>query len=240
MCRRKQRTTSFCPRCGQNNEHLLHVLICPSTEAIQLREKLLSELIIWFKDNGTHPNITLFFQLGLKKWFTDQKYQWQIDSQMFSDENDTNDALNTQLQVSWYYMLCGMLTENIVSLQQSFYNDIDSKRSAQRWATNLIKQLWNIIHQLWLQRNEALHQEDSIYKLSRLQILMNSITNEYNYGLADLPSIYSSYFNTPLPIILKKSSKFLKRWFLLIRSAREATVGDSPPDMFSVKGHIRN
>ena len=158
----------------------------------------------------------------------------------FSDENNTNKELHTQLQISWYYMLCGMLTENIVSLQQSFYNDIDSKRSAQRWATNLIKQLWNIIHQLWLQRNEALHQKDSIYKLSRLQILMNSITNEYNYGLADLPSIYSSYFNTPLPIILKKSSKFLKRWFLLIWSDREATVGDSPPDMFSVKGHMRN
>ena len=69
---------------------------------------------------------------------------------------------------------------------------------------------------------------------------MNSITYEYKYGLSNLPSIYSSYFSTPLPIILKQSSKFLKRWFLLIQSAREVIVGDSPLDIFSVKGHMRN
>ena len=83
MYRRKQRSTSFCPRCGRDNEHLMHVLICPSEEAIKLREKLLSELIVWFKDNHTHPNITLFFQLGLRKWFKDQTYQWKTESQFF-------------------------------------------------------------------------------------------------------------------------------------------------------------
>ena len=111
MCRRKQRTTSFCPRCGLNNEHLLHVIICSSAEAIQLREKLMAELIQWFKSHHTHPNITLFFQMGLEKWFVDQTYQWQDNSLFFSDTPDINTALHSQLQVSWYYMLCGMLTE---------------------------------------------------------------------------------------------------------------------------------
>ena len=66
MCRRKQRNTSFCPRCGQDNEHLLHVITCPSTEATQLRKKLLSDLNLWFKSRHTHPSIIHFFKIGLR------------------------------------------------------------------------------------------------------------------------------------------------------------------------------
>ena len=114
-----------------------------------------------------------------------------------------------------------------------------AKKSTQRWATDLIKQLWNILHALWLQRNEALHKEASIYKLSRVAILKTSITTEYNNGMDSLPQIYSSYFHLPLPTLLNKPSKYLKRWFLLIRSARESSINDFPPDIFPIKGPIR-
>ena len=132
-----------------------------------------------------------------------------------------------------------MITEDIVSLQHNYYHEIESKRSAQRWATDLIKQFWNILHQLWLQRNEAFHKEDSIFKLSRIHILKTSITNEYIHGLDNLPPLYSSYFQTPLPLLLKKPTKFLKRWFLLIRSARESSDGDCPFDIFTSNGPLR-
>ena len=132
--------------------------------------------------------------------------------------------------------MCGLLTEDIISVQQSHFHDIDSKKSSSKWATNLIKKLWNIPHQLWLQRNEALHKKESIYKQSKLQLLKTSITNEYNCGLANLPQIYSTYFHLPLKVLLKKSTHSLKIWFLIIRSAREAEDGDSPQDIFSVNG----
>ena len=240
MCQRKQRCSSSCPRCGEDDEHLLHVLTCNSTETTTLQHKLLSELVEWLRSNNTHPRLALFFKLGLKKWFDDQTYQWHPSSAIFSDSTTINTALHSQLQVTWYFLLCGLLTEDIVSLQQSYFNDIDSKKSSSRWATNLIKKLWNIPHQLWLQRNEALHKKESIYKQSKLQILKTSITNEYNYGLANLPQIYSSYFNQPLRVLLKKSTHSLKRWFLIIRSAREAEDSDSPQDIFSVNGPMRS
>ena len=239
MCRRKQRNSSFCPRCGTDDEHLLHVLTCPSPVAVQLRTKLLSNLELWLKTRFTHPTITSFFIIGLQTWFSDQGHIWQADSAIFSDDNTANCALRYQLNISWYYTLCGMITEQIILLQQTFYQEISSKRSAHRWATDLIKQLWHIMHALWLQRNEAFHKEDSIYKLSRVTILKTSITTEYNYGLDSLPQIYSSYFHLPLSILLNKPSKYLKRWFLLIRSARESSSNDFPSDLFSVKGPLR-
>ena len=239
MCQRKQRNTSFCPRCGQDDEHLLHVVTCPSPIAAQLRLKLLEDLKLWFKSRHTHPDITSFFIIGLTKWFTDKGHFWQANSEIFSDDNNTNCALWSQLKISWYYMLCGMLTEKIILRQQIFYHEISSQRSAQRWATDLIKQLWQFLHALWLQRNEALHKEASIYKLSRVAILKTSITTEYNYGLDSLPQTYSSYFHLPLTTLLNKPSKYLKRWFLLIRSARESSIDAFPPDIFSHKGPLR-
>ena len=135
-------------------------------------------------------------------------------------------------------MLCDMLTEKIILRQQIFYHEISSQRSAQRQATDLTKQLWHFLHALWLQRNEALHKEASIYKLSRVAILKTSITTEYNYGLDSLSQTYSSYFHLPLTNLLNKPSKYLKRWFLSIRSAQESSIDAFPLDIFSHKGPL--
>ena len=101
------------------------------------------------------------------------------------------------------------------------------------------EKLWNIIHQLWLQRNEYLHTSESLHHMTRLNLLKASITDEYNLGVHDLPLNYSTYFHLPLPTLLKKSPSYLKRWFLIIRSGRESLPPSLPPDVFSTNGPMR-
>ena len=74
-----------------------------------------------------------------------------------------------------------------------------------------------------MNRNEALHDNSTVHILSGLAQLHTSISFEYSTGLQHLPSVYCRYFSTPLPIILKKSVSYKKRWFLVIRSARESS-----------------
>ena len=45
-------------------------------------------------------------------------------------------------------------------------------------------------------------------------------------GLCDLPHVYRRYFSMPLMVILSKRPPFLKRWFLVVRSGREALHPD--------------
>ena len=137
-------------------------------------------------------------------------------------------------------MLCGMITKDIINLQQLYYHHHSSLRSANRWATDLIKFFWNVLHSLWIQRNEALHKETSIYKNSRRVILSTSITQEYNRGSEHLPQTYSPYFKITLPSLLTKPTKYLKRWFLIVRSARESSDLASPSDIFSYNGPLRS
>ena len=167
MCRRKSRNASFCPRCGATDEHLLHVITCPCREASKLRSTTMTNLQQWFDTRQTHPAISRFFIMGFNKWVNNKDHVWRTNSAIFSDCPTINRALNSQLRVSWYYMICGMITKDLINLQQIHYHQLSSLRSANRWATDLIKFFWNFLHSLWLQRNEALHKEASIYKNSR-------------------------------------------------------------------------
>ena len=65
--RRKQRLHAHCPRYGEDDEHLLHVLIC----SVNFRQPLLSDLEAWLIDENTHPDIVDYLLTGLTSWFED-------------------------------------------------------------------------------------------------------------------------------------------------------------------------
>ena len=71
MKRRKQRLRAHCPRCGEDDEHLLHVLICSADAAVDFRQPLLTDLENWLIDEETHPDIADYLLTGLTSWFED-------------------------------------------------------------------------------------------------------------------------------------------------------------------------
>ena len=239
MLQRKKRESANCPRCNAPDEHLLHVLTCNSSETINLRKTLISELLMWLRSSQTHPRIINFLRLGIRKWFQDRDFTWQINSGIFTDNTAQNHSIQTQVTLGWYQLFCGFVTRELVDMQQMHYTIIESRKLGSRWASNLTKKLWNITYQLWIHRNKALHDTDQIHILSGLPQLKTAITADYTAGFQDLPSVYSSYFYIPLPALLKKTTAHLKRWFLIIRSAREACTIPTTIDDFSVTGPLR-
>jgi len=139
MAIRKQIILTNCPRCDKEDEHLLHVLTCPASCAHALRKDLITTLVAWLNTNSTHPYIIEFFNSGLSKWFLDQEYIWDASSILFSDCNIINQSLQSQLDIGWYHLLCGMLSDDLVQLQASYYSSIHSTKSATRWGSSLIK-----------------------------------------------------------------------------------------------------
>ena len=108
-----------------------------------------------------------------------------------------------------------------------------------RWATNLSKQMWDILHQIWKHRCDKLHAIEEIARMSGLVPLRISIAKEYGLGIGEIPQVYSSFFHTPLQKILKRGVEYLKRWFLIIRTAREANTLVRDIDDFSFDGPLR-
>ena len=240
MKRRKNRLLSNCPICDTPDEHIRHVLTCPSNKAASHRKKLLADLIDWLKKSHTHPKIENFINLGLTKWlFTNTRFDWAPESEFFCDCPIINKTVKSQLRIGWYYFLCGYISSDLVQLQSTHFISSGLKNSPNRWATNLIKQLWSFLHKIWIFRNECLHENDSIHKMTRSILLKQSITSEYNFGLGLLPCTYSSYFNLPLQQLLSKNNAYLKRWFLIVRSGREGYNTNSFQDLFSSNAPLR-
>ena len=212
MKRRKKRLISNCPSCDAPDEDLRHILTCPSNISSSYRNKLLANLIDWLKKSHTHPKIVNFINIGLSNWFsTNKKNDWPPDSDIFSDCPIINEALRTQLRIGWFYFICGFLSSDFVKLQSTYFMSRGFKISTNRWATNLIKQLWSFLHAIWVFRNECLHQNDSVHKLTRSILLKQAITSEYNNGIGLLPHTYSSFFHLPLQQLLRKNISYLKR-----------------------------
>jgi len=71
MKRKKQCLHAHCPLCGEDDDHHLHVLICPDATAVDFRIPLLTELETWFIDKDTYPDIAEYLMTGLTSWFED-------------------------------------------------------------------------------------------------------------------------------------------------------------------------
>jgi len=65
MQRRKQRLHAHCPRCGDDDEHLLHVLVCSADSAVDFRKPLPADFETWLLNEDTQPDIADYLLTGL-------------------------------------------------------------------------------------------------------------------------------------------------------------------------------
>ena len=72
-------------------------------------------------------------------------------------------------------------------------------------------------------RNSVLYETDVIHQVSGIAKLHEAISLEHTRGLGHLHRLYNRYFAIPLATLLSKPVIFQKQWFLVIRTAREAT-----------------
>ena len=148
-------------------------------------------------------------------------------------------GFTSQLQLGLFPLLCGYISIHLITAQKEYYLELGSRRTAHRWGTNLISHLWNFVYQIWWHRNNILRQHDQISIVCGLSLLCDSIQAEHNNGLQYLPNVYRRYFNTALPILLSKSTLYLKRWFLMIRSARESFNPSNISDIWTTDNSLR-
>jgi hypothetical protein len=136
MKRRKQRLRAHCPRCSEDDEHLLHVLICSADAAVDFRQPLLTDLENRLIDKDTHPDIADYLLTSLTSWFEDP---FGTEPGILSTIPSIRQAASLQSQeIGWYAFLCGFIVEPLVTCQQTYYSSMQSRRRGERWAIRLI------------------------------------------------------------------------------------------------------
>ena len=177
-------------------------------------------------EKNTDQNIQKVIIDGLISWIQDT-YGDEISIIQFPPHKQ--EAFQQQLNLGWFAFLAGFIPSKIAHLQQQHYSTQNRKTTGTSWASQLIQKIWHILYELWLLRNKTLHQ-NTINNNHGLENLDYSITVEYHIDALGLPSQFNGYFSPPLATILAKDTEQKKKWFRLIRRAREVreiTIRDS-------------
>ena len=72
-------------------------------------------------------------------------------------DNTLRIALKAQDQIEWDHFMLGRISKQWSVLKKQHYRDIESRRTGERWTSNLLKEIWNTHWTMWNHRNEALH-----------------------------------------------------------------------------------
>ena len=203
----------------------MHVMTCRSISASELRETQLQELQVWLRSRNTDPSITSFLITGLRSWFHDPYGDKPL---YYCPHPRTFRALTQQLELGWFALLCGYITSDLSQAQHNYFRYTQWKKHGDTWAKQLSIKLWSITFNIWKHRNNVLHDTEAIHQLSGMEILKQSITAVYNLGQDELPMPYSPFFYQPLPLLLRKSHTYLKRWFMTVRAGRESYYENQP------------
>jgi hypothetical protein len=218
MKKRGHRLLDHCPLCKAPAEHLLHILTCPNDDAKKFRLQQLTELSVWLQAEDTQQDIADLFISGLTSWFSDPN---GYEPFHHAGTYKMLQAINSQLEFSWFATLCGYISRHITTAQQYHYTSLGSRKTGNCWTKKLILKLWDILHNIWKFRNDALHQETTLSQLSGIEHLKQAIAQEHSTGVDSLPQVYRIYFSQTVDHLLNKPIAHLKQWFLVVRSGRE-------------------
>ena len=151
---------------------------------------------------------------------------------------DLKECVQAQARIGWTGFLEGLLSSHWAKYQQRYYKSIHSQRSGVRWATELSKQLWQLVFTMWDHRNNALFDKDTVDKLSGLEKVRRAIAMERRIGLGNLDQSFAPYFNLPTSSFTTMKAINLRRWLSLIRQARE-NKGYNYTDEFDTSAALR-
>ena len=153
----EKRLHAHCPRCGEDDEHLLHVLICSADAAVDFRQPLLTDLNNWLiDDEDTHPDIADYLLTSLTSWFEDPFGTEPVILSTIPSIRHSTIAGNRLVRISlrFYSGTIGYLPTDILLFHSS-------RRCGERWAIRLIHRCWKILHVVWMYRNATLRDNNS-------------------------------------------------------------------------------
>jgi hypothetical protein len=212
--RRNHRVFNRCPCCNAWGEDRLHIITCWDQRAKIIRNQYLNGFIQSLHSTGTHPEIITFLKEGLTEFFNRPNTRRVMRYAEHWQQEQTD--------IGWMNFLSGFISKDMVDKQHHYYRELGCRRTGRRWASSIITHNWTLVYKLWLERNEVLHQKDTINSISGALLLDIEVEREYDAGYHDLPQSIHKWFRMSKSHLMEQSVEYKKGWLLLVRTVRES------------------
>ena len=218
MAYRQARDKNTCPRCGCEQENTLHVLRCPDRKSQKHWKRQIRKLTKWMEGNNTKPEVIENLKITLRNFNREDNFENFIPGGL---GQRTKECFKAQAKIGWTGFMEGLMSPKWIEIQDDFYKEIKSRRSGRRWAVELSKQLWKTIFEMWDHRNSALFENGKVDELSGIDKVKSAVARELRIGVGNLDRSFEPYFQISTQSFKKMKSISLRRWFSMIRQARE-------------------
>ena len=215
---RNARDINTCPRCGSNQEDALHVIRCRAKSSRKEWKRGIRKLEKWMMKRRTDPDICRSIVQSLRRFNKEGDYNEYVHPATYPP---LRSCLLAQAKIGWHGFLEGLLSIQWAQLQDNFFKSCNLRRSGTRWAIELSKQVWRLVFGMWNHRNSILFHSGKIDELNGLGKVKLAIAREHTIGLGSLDPSFAPYFRISQQSFSTMKSIALRRWFSLIRQARE-------------------
>ena len=128
-------------------------------------------------------------------------------------------ALKAQDRIGWDHFMLGCINKQWSIPQDQHCRDFKSRRTGERWATNLLKELWNIHWAMWNHRNEALHSTVNHPVLGSRRF-DKEISCELKKGCALLDSTERYLFAVTMDDVKEWTAQRKQKWLRTVSAVR--------------------
>ena len=97
------------------------------------------------------------------------------------------EAIRKQESIGFDALFLGCWSTSWIETQHQYYLSIQSRRSAQRWLSGLLKLFWNVSWDMWLHRCDVAHKPSSLLR----QTLSDGLNPDIQFEYDSQPSCYS-------------------------------------------------
>jgi hypothetical protein len=128
---------------------------------LETQRKLSQHLEKNLHDHGS-SELTNLLEIGR---FSSLEKDWTVDLSYVSAE--WNKAIKDQNSIGWTHIYRGRFAKSMIKAMDEHYGTLGVNRmkyTGERWAKQLINNLWKTVLELWSIRNDLIHQETSALK----------------------------------------------------------------------------
>ena len=220
-----------CPCCDHPGETTDHLLTCPHASLRKTYIDGLQELKKWLDSVYTHPEITSCLLRGLGARTTDSFARYASAG--------VQQAALEQDRIGWVNLWFGRTSCLWQTLQERYYRHHHPTRSVQRWSAGLVTQLLGICHDLWIARNEVLHDRSPTSRTA--EEVNASIQEQFQLGTDGLRYEDAHLIDSsPIDKILARSVEHKRLWLDSIVLAREQGIAALAAERNSMRGFMYN
>ena len=239
----KEQSHSKCPRCSTDYETVEHVICCKHVDATSIWTTGLEDIQVWMQQHHCLTTFATAVYIRLSQW------RAGLPLIRLNGVTDIVQALiNDMDKLGWRNLCFGLVPRSWTKAQEEHLQRNNKKQTGVSWMSQLVRRLWKVQKNLWLDRNKHLHNNGrSIHDYERRKV-DEEIQKEFRIGRNGLGEDFSRTFSGQVQRILQKDGVAKLQWLASVWHARdmkrtELGLGPWPRDAtaanFIQKFHLR-